>query len=126
MLHLNKHNRKCFKKQNCGINGCSAKHHQLLHNIASSFTQSNNNQVKASINSHSTSSGTQLFRIIPIQLMKKNGYLKTYAFLDESSSVTLIEKEVFDLLGIDGVSEPLCLRWTGDTTRREDESVKHD
>ena len=56
--------------------------------------------------------------------MKKNGYLKTYAFLNEGSSVTLIEKEVFDLLGINGVSEPLCLRWTGDTTRRVDKSVK--
>lgn len=38
--------------------------------------------------------------------------------------MSLIEKEIFDLLDLDGVKQSLCLRWTGNTTRQENSSVK--
>ena len=127
---LNRHSGKCFNKNNCGLKGCTARHHQLLHkevsedHPASTIPESATQEVSASINSHSTNAATQLFRIVPVRVQKLNGYVNTFAFLDEGSSVTLIEQELFDTLDIKGVSEPLCLKWTGDTTRQEDSSVK--
>ena len=81
-------------------------------------------QISEAINSHSTRGQNQkyIFRILPIRLYKRSGYINTYAFLDEGSSVSLIEKKVFDLL--DGEEQSLCLRWTGNTTRQENASLK--
>ncbi|XP_053968527.1 uncharacterized protein LOC128869954 [Anastrepha ludens] len=42
----------------------------------------------------------------------------------EGSSVTLMEKRIFDELGLKGEQDPLCLRWTGNTTRVEENSVR--
>uniref|UniRef100_A0A182RLB4 Uncharacterized protein n=1 Tax=Anopheles funestus TaxID=62324 RepID=A0A182RLB4_ANOFN len=39
--------------------------------------------------------------------------------LEMGSSVTLMDEELAQQLGIEGVAEPLCMRWTGDTTRVE-------
>ncbi|GBP02981.1 hypothetical protein EVAR_69129_1 [Eumeta japonica] len=134
-LCLNKHKGKCFVKKECGANGCKIKHHRLLHNyndesdpvhIKQNTTMQSNNTSSEMINSHSTTQQTQskIFRILPIRLHKKNGFINTYAFLDEGSSVSLIEKEVFDLLDIDSVEQSLCLKWTGNTTRQENSSLK--
>lgn len=46
------------------------------------------------------------------------------AFLGEGSGVTLMEKSIFDKRGLEGESDPLCLKWTGDTTRLENDSLK--
>ncbi|XP_036347310.1 uncharacterized protein LOC118756663, partial [Rhagoletis pomonella] len=43
---------------------------------------------------------------------------------DEGSAVTLIDKNLFDELGLKGTHDPICLRWTGNTTRSENESVR--
>ncbi|XP_075145994.1 uncharacterized protein LOC142220640 [Haematobia irritans] len=40
------------------------------------------------------------------------------------SSVTLMEHEFYNQLGLKGESEPLELKWTGNTTRSEDDSVR--
>ncbi|XP_058811166.1 uncharacterized protein LOC131676054 [Topomyia yanbarensis] len=42
-----------------------------------------------------------------------------FAFIDEGSSLTLLEKTVAEQLGVTGQSEPLTLRWTGNVTREE-------
>ena len=131
---LNKHKGKCFARKECGIDGCCIKHHKLLHkssNESNSSSRRNNtiqanNTTSEAINSHSTTSQNQnqIFRILPIRLYKRSGYINTYVFLDEGSFVSLIEKKVFDLLNVDGEEQSLCLRWTGNTTRQENASLK--
>lgn len=76
------------------------------------------------MNSTSQINQNNIFRILPIILYKKNGFINTYVFLDEGSSVSLIDKEVFNLLDINGIEHTLCLRWTGNTTRQENSSIK--
>ncbi|XP_073821661.1 uncharacterized protein [Musca autumnalis] len=126
---LNSHRRKCFSNKVCEIGGCKAKHHPLLHNHQSSLNVSANNFVPTeqsrSVNSHRDSDKEKTcFRILPIRVFYDFGSVTTFAFLDEGSSVTLMEKEFFNKLGIKGKKEPLELRWTGNTTRSEDDSVK--
>lgn len=129
---LNKHKGKCFASKECGIDACNIRHHKLLHKYDSEplpSTSQNaplNNTTSETINSHSTEEQNQskIFRIIPIRLHKKHGFINTYAFLDEGSSVSLIEKNTFDLLDLDGVEQSLCLKWTGNTTRQEKSSLR--
>ncbi|GBP05411.1 hypothetical protein EVAR_73988_1 [Eumeta japonica] len=47
-----------------------------------------------------------------------------YALLDEGSSITLLEEETFNL-GAHGRKENLCLKWTSEKTRLEENSLQH-
>lgn len=148
---LSHHKRKCHLDKECGISGCKYKHHPLLHNsnraVNPSTTQTvnpsttptanpstmqtvsrneiENTQRSAQINAHNNSDEEKpFFRILPIRLHSKNSVVNTFAFLDEGSSVTLVERSIFDSLHLNGVSDPLCLKWTGGTTREETESLR--
>ena len=50
------------------------------------------------------------------------GKVETFAFLDDGSSLTLIEESIAEGIGVDGVKTPLCLLWTANVTRVESES----
>ncbi|XP_055614842.1 uncharacterized protein LOC129761157 [Toxorhynchites rutilus septentrionalis] len=50
----------------------------------------------------------------------------TYAFIDDGSELTLIEHSLAQELGLQGSQKTLCLKWTGGTTRMENESHKVD
>ena len=118
---LNYHKGKCFSNKKCDIGGCTFKHHPLLHNYAKDAV---NNQV-ASVNAHNDDNKSRpLFRILPICIHAQGKTIQTFAFLDEGSSVTLMEQSLYNQLGLVGKKEPLELRWTGDTIRSEDDSVK--
>lgn len=124
---LNLHRRKCFSKKVCEINNCTAKHHPLLHKYTASSDSVpvTTEAPGGSVNAHNDRNQNKLcFRILPICIYGKSGSLKTFAFLDEGSSVTLMEQSLFEKLGLTGKDEPLELRWTGDTTRYEQNSIK--
>ena len=46
------------------------------------------------------------------------------AFLDEGSSLTLVETLLAQQLGLEGVRNPLELCWTGNYSRREESSLR--
>ncbi|XP_075167473.1 uncharacterized protein LOC142239564 [Haematobia irritans] len=128
---LGRHRRKCYSNNECGVDGCKYKHHPLLHkklDIQQSVAENIDQPIHQSpvVNAHNNKHdySQPLFRIIPINIHTKNKITTLYAFLDEGSAVTLMEKSTFDELGIVGEGDPLCLRWTGDTTRMEADSVK--
>ncbi|XP_055633289.1 uncharacterized protein LOC129773669 [Toxorhynchites rutilus septentrionalis] len=77
---------------------------------------------QAESHTHQYFGSSVLFRIVPVTLYGKTGFVNTYAFLDEGSSLTLIEGEIAKQLGVSGETQPLCLRWTGNTSRIEEES----
>ncbi|XP_065091420.1 uncharacterized protein LOC135712358 [Ochlerotatus camptorhynchus] len=108
----------------CGQNGCELKHHSLLHSekAETPATKDISSQSTAKVNVHRQGSRSTLFRIVPVQLYGKDSSIDILAFLDDGSSFTLMEQEVADQLGIDGVIEPLCLQWTNNVTRTESES----
>lgn len=62
-----------------------------------------------------------LFKVVPIELLGENGVvIKTHVFMDDGSSLTLMDKNLFHELGLAGKSEKLTLQWTNKITRTED------
>lgn len=62
------------------------------------------------------------FKILPVKLHGANSIIETYAFLDDGSSLTLIDQELSDQLSIQGFKQPLCIFWTGNRSRLEKDS----
>ncbi|XP_062713779.1 uncharacterized protein LOC134290623 [Aedes albopictus] len=124
---LRKHNGNCRLKQQCGVNGCTYLHHPLLHGTRHASGESNGPQQDpprvetTSVNVHQGQSDF-LFRIFPVTLHGPHKTIRTYAFVDDGSELTLIEQSLADELGVKGTNIPLCLKWTGDTCRVEKSS----
>ncbi|XP_052901623.1 uncharacterized protein LOC128309307, partial [Anopheles moucheti] len=117
---LKYHKGWCHLKTVCGSNGCEAMHHRLLHGSLGMT-----NTTEKHCLTHSGSNDRTLFRYVPVTMYGKDGRtVRTYAFLDEGSSSTFIDHSLMDELGLIGTSRPLCLKWTGDTTREEKASVQ--
>ncbi|XP_053956131.1 uncharacterized protein LOC128861773 [Anastrepha ludens] len=118
---------RCFRKHflkncplhsRCGIDGCTKPHHVLLHS-----NNSVNPNHKAAVMLHKEEHATKtLLRYVPVILYGKSKCIKTYALIDEGSTCTLLEKHIAEELGLDGPSDELCLRWTGDVTQVEPKS----
>ncbi|XP_075158026.1 uncharacterized protein LOC142231296 [Haematobia irritans] len=119
------HRRKCYLNKECGVQGCKAKHHPLLHKSGPrQIHQTSDIQHVEQINSHyNNCTDGPLFRIIPVKLHSNGKTLNTFAFLDEGSSVTLMDRYIYDMMDMTGVRDPLCLQWTGNTTRCEQNSM---
>ncbi|XP_062713286.1 uncharacterized protein LOC109410494 [Aedes albopictus] len=138
---LCRHNGLCQAKS-CGKNGCQFKHHALLHNdqkqqssatpvapsssTAVSSAAENHESPKAGSSStahgchtHQAKSSDVLFRYLPVVLHGKHRSIRTYAFLDDGSDLTLLDEELADELELDGEVRSLCLHWTGGTQRQE-------
>lgn len=120
--------RRCRNRGVCGTNGCTRNHHKLLHNVEEDEnTETKKLSVVTSPVTHAThqlQEGRQsvLLRIVPVVLYGRNTKLNTYAFLDEGSTLTLIDEEIADYLELKGTPEELCLKWTADMSRTEDRS----
>lgn len=138
---LRRHKGGCDAKL-CGRNGCTYKHHELLHNDKTNHQFLNQTtqlpstspekvgRPPASVaevpthdcNTHQAKSNAVLFRYLPVVLSGPQGSIHTYAFLDEGSHLSLIDQELADQLKLKGATIPLCLRWTGRTQRCERDS----
>ncbi|XP_062707745.1 uncharacterized protein LOC134288073 [Aedes albopictus] len=138
---LRRHKGGCDAKP-CGRNGCTYKHHEMLHRdqniqqLSGQTTQeSSTSRAQVSMqpesaaqipthdcNTHQARSNAVLFRYLPVILSGPQGSIHTYAFLDEGSHLSLIDQELADQLKLKGATMPLCLRWTGGTQRCENDS----
>ncbi|XP_055622791.1 uncharacterized protein LOC129766295 [Toxorhynchites rutilus septentrionalis] len=124
---LRQHKGNC-KAKPCGKDGCTYRHHELLHNDQKTQTSTGNQELlqastsRHSCNTHQTTSSSVLFRYLPVVLSGPGKEVHTYAFLDEGSALTLLDQELADELKLDGTTSPLCLRWTGGTQRHEKNS----
>lgn len=127
---LKRHYGSCYVKKPCGRNGCVYMHNELLHDDTRRSDQSSAGPVRKEVtscqncNTHAASIGKVLFRYIPVTLYGRNTSVKTYAFLDDGSSATLMEHSLLQELELEGVPHPLCLNWTAKQQRQENESVK--
>ncbi|XP_062707580.1 uncharacterized protein LOC115257239 isoform X2 [Aedes albopictus] len=106
----------------CGYDGCEERHHKLLHPGKPGASSVEGNVVKTTVAAHHQSGHTVLFRVVPVTLYGKGTSLNTYAFLDDGSSSTLIDIEIAEELGLSGDIHPLCLQWTNDIERTEQNS----
>ncbi|XP_062700111.1 uncharacterized protein LOC134284819 [Aedes albopictus] len=110
----------CKTFQGCNVDGCQEKHHPLLHPPVSREPM----HLSTSHSSVRTGCPQSLpfFRILPVVLFKDGVQMSTFAFIDEGSSSTLLDRSVADALGLNGPVEPLTLQWTGNVTRKEKNS----
>lgn len=115
---LKSHKGSCRYKEKCGIGGCEYLHHKLLHNYGNS-KNTTSSQTEGNVNFHKEPRNKTYFKIVPIRLSRKDRTVTTYAILDDCSSLTMLEQSVADSLGISGLTLPLQLKWTGNTTRIE-------
>lgn len=135
-LCLRKHYGVCKSNIVCGKENCQIKHNSLLHaslnteeNVKrdeqiSNENRNNSNQAH-NVNTHSGSFNQILFKIVPIKIFGKNKKcVKTFAFIDEGSSVSLMDEKIYHDLNLEGEPEPLCLKWTSNVERNEKESMK--
>ncbi|XP_055914028.1 uncharacterized protein LOC129947476 [Eupeodes corollae] len=134
--------RRCLKKHNirncpltsvCGKDNCTFKHHPLLHNDQNNVEKSIKKEIqevkgnvsvhmKSHCNAHRNNCESTLFRIVPVILYGNGSQIKTFAFLDDGSSLTLMDEELATQLNMKGKPQPLCLKWTGNTNRYENQS----
>ncbi|XP_053968820.1 uncharacterized protein LOC128870244 [Anastrepha ludens] len=121
---LGTHSRRCWSNKSCGVDSCTIRHHKLLHNSDAN----KNSEVSTMLNNHRSisSDNTTYFRILPIVLYGRNKTISTYAFMDDGSTLTLIDQTLADELGEAGVPDPLCIHWTGDINRYEADSQRLD
>lgn len=62
-----------------------------------------------------------LFKILPVRIHGEGAnFVDTFAFLDDGSSLTLMDRQIFEKLNLSGAAEPLHLQWTKGITRTED------
>uniref|UniRef100_A0A182XPK3 Integrase catalytic domain-containing protein n=1 Tax=Anopheles quadriannulatus TaxID=34691 RepID=A0A182XPK3_ANOQN len=109
---------QCKTRYRCYINGCHKDdHHTLLHQV---------DVPQAIIQFHEKSKPAKstLFKVVPVTLYNGDKQLETLAFIDEGSSLTLVESSVARKLGAEGITEPLQLAWTSDVTRTEPTSQR--
>ncbi|XP_062712088.1 uncharacterized protein LOC134289722 [Aedes albopictus] len=109
---------RCRTKIRCDVSGCQGRHHPLLHRSVT--------PVQGVTQVHERLNKSVLFRIIPLTLHHGSRSYDTYAFLDEGSNMTLVEADLIRELGIEGVPEPLELKWTSDIGRTEYSSRRAD
>ncbi|XP_055614821.1 uncharacterized protein LOC129761139 [Toxorhynchites rutilus septentrionalis] len=139
---LGSHRGPCKTGKSCGKNGCEYKHHQLMHNDAKNKSISSTSshfkgrtqvpqdavagrsQETNSCNTHREGCEAVIFQYVPVTLYNNNVELRTYAFLDSGSSLTLMEEGLAKELNLEGEKHPLCLRWTADTCRYENNAMR--
>ncbi|XP_072392451.1 uncharacterized protein [Diabrotica undecimpunctata] len=135
-LCLKKHRFPCKYPVKCNKEECQRKHHPLLHEFSEQVSNKSTKLIKKesgmqTVESHLLSAdeesnahqGTR-FRILPVVLRNGSREVTTFAFLDEGSSVTLLEESIAKKLNIMGNPEQLCLKWTGNQQRLEDAPEK--
>lgn len=76
------------------------------------------------INIHRQVSSSTLFKVIPVKLFGNNNKtVSTFEFLDEGSSVTLLDNSIANELQLFGQIQPLCLKWTNNQTVTDFEPI---
>lgn len=136
---LRQHSQTYDCKQTCGTVNCTYKHHSLLHRNEENNNQRQNKSTERTLpeeeenkgenscshNSVSKQNRNILFRISPVTIFgNDNTEIETFAFIDEGSSITLMDEEIASKLKLNGNSEPLCLKWTGRMHRYENASSR--
>ncbi|XP_055523268.1 uncharacterized protein LOC129717408 [Wyeomyia smithii] len=125
--------RKCLQQHKggcnpgvCGKNGCTFKHHVLLHKdlIVSASTSSGvvNRNEERNIHTHQSCTTPGSFRYLPVTLFGNGKQVQCHAFLDDGSELTLIDQDLARELKVGGDIRPLCPKWTGGTHRYESDS----
>uniref|UniRef100_A0A182KE25 Peptidase aspartic putative domain-containing protein n=1 Tax=Anopheles christyi TaxID=43041 RepID=A0A182KE25_9DIPT len=56
---------------------------------------------------------------LTVVLYGSNKTVRTFAFIDKGSSSPFVDQSLIEDLQVEGIPSPICLKWTGNTTRNE-------
>ncbi|XP_065088777.1 uncharacterized protein LOC135710193 [Ochlerotatus camptorhynchus] len=135
VMCLNKHRGTCWTPLRCDQGNCNGRHNKLLHFSKREFypKQPNpppqNNSAKIKVeeaeikeersNLHQEKASAVFYQIMPVMLRNGNRIIKSYAFLDPGSSLTLLDEGIAEELQLEGVPDPLRIKWTQNVSREE-------
>lgn len=110
----------------CGIDSCDKWHHQLLHKSKNDFKPSDQtgSLSNAESYSHTSFEKSVMLRILPVTLHNGEKSIEALALLDDGSTISLLDDEIAQQLGLHGPNEDLCLTWTSNQARIEKGSMK--
>ena len=132
---------KCRSTKQCGINGCSKLHNELLHRPASDNGNPTSPPYPSSppeqqIPTETTAERSNvmlanhkskvLLQVVPVTLYGPGNQLDTYALLDPGSTCSLVTSDIAGQLGLDGPSESLKLFGIQATSHIETKRVSFD
>ncbi|KAG5873108.1 hypothetical protein JTB14_030040 [Gonioctena quinquepunctata] len=139
----------CENKRRCRVQNCSKYHNRLLHSELSSKNYSqHSSQVQngssnvnvekrkgepdnsaCCIDEHSfqlrSVTKTVLLRIIPVKIIGIKKSVETFALFDEGSTVTLIDANLPEDIGVQGFNDPLKMYWTNSSSYVDNHSRKN-
>jgi hypothetical protein len=125
---------ECRKKQKCPEEGCKYTHHHLLHKsstrpvnkTAELSDEEDTSPADGKVNKvHTAATKSQvLLRVLPVLLKGPKGNVEVHALCDEGSTVTLLEEDIADLLGLQGPQQSLCLQFLGKDGKKMENSRK--
>ena len=121
----NRNWRQSHRPANSNWRASNASHEQVSETSGSNVAQPRQVQRPTASTSSASlmyhhSPAPVLFKIVPVQVYRKDGTsIRTFAFLDDGASVTLIDRQLFDDLGLTGIKKELELKWTNDISRSE-------
>ncbi len=137
---LGKHRQyKCRSRKKCTIDGCESTHHTLLHdkerqaalaNSSSSPSKPKTSAMKSSsIDNTGSSTGNcnslqskrvpALFKIVPVVVYSKKKFVNTFAYLDDGSDLSLMERGIANELGLLGTPDVLSVQWAFKNSEEE-------
>lgn len=107
------------------MEGCNRYHHGLLHKGEKLNVPVASAHDKSGVNSVASGQPKQyqaLLKIIPVRIRGLNGTTVVPALLDEGSSLTLIDADLAEHVGITGYKKPLCCTLMGGSKRSDENS----
>ncbi|XP_073831553.1 uncharacterized protein [Musca autumnalis] len=123
-LNVGHTTRDCRRKRTCPVDGCQRKHNKLLHDSTPCDQQPilPNPDVEPQQNVLSCSSEDKkkiLFRVLPVTLYGDNCSLEVYALFDDVSSITIMDSDIAETIGVRGKNTSLNIQWFGGRSARE-------
>ena len=100
---------------NLNITSCCTTTQETTIQLKYQNHQTPQNLLYPNCNTHQNLTQGVFFRVVPIKLYGHGTSVHKYAFIDEGSSITLIEDDLAKKLKINGTPQQLCLKWTSDT-----------
>ncbi|XP_073819921.1 uncharacterized protein [Musca autumnalis] len=123
-LNVGHTTRDCRRKRTCPVDGCQRKHNKLLHDSTPCVQQPilPNPDLERQQNVLSCSSEDKkkiLFRVLPVTLYGDNCSLELYALFDDGSSITMMDRDIAEKIGVRGKNTSLNIQWFGGRSARE-------
>lgn len=120
-LNVGHTTRDCRRKKTCPITECQRKHNKLLHeNTPCDPPSIMPRPASEPVLSCSTTNDKKLlFRVLPVTLYGENCRMNIYALFDDGSSITMLDREIADKIGVRGKNSSLNIQWFGGRSARE-------